>query len=100
MDIFQQNFRSDIFLFQNLAVAETFKGPGIQDLVSPAGTCGKGNEEIRFFQGAEFTDSIGACTGNYNIGKGKQIGEFLFDLFILDITFGSLQFGIQFAFSA
>jgi len=48
----------------------------------------------------DLTDCIRACTGDHDIGQREEIRELFFDVFILYITFSTIERLIHFAFAA
>ena len=48
----------------------------------------------------DFADCIRACTGDHDIGQCEEIREFFLDVFVLYITFSTIERLIHFAFAA
>lgn len=82
----------NLLLFKNHAVSLFFEGTGIQNLVTTACIGGQRDQEIWFMESTDLTDCISSCTGNHNVCQGKEIRQFVFDIFVLNISGSTGQF--------
>ena len=76
------------FFLQYQTEALFLEGAGVENLVSTACTCGKRNQQIWFFQCTDFTDCVCPCSGNDDVSQCKKVSKLIFDIFVLNITFG------------
>ena len=90
----------NLLLFKNHAVSLFFEGTGIQDLVTAACIGGQRDQEIWFMESTDLTDCISSCTGDHNVCQGKEIRQFIFDIFVLNISGSIGQFFVHFSFTA
>ena len=90
----------NLLLFKNHAVSLLFEGTGIQDLVTTACIGGQRDQEIGFMESTDLTDCISSCTGDYNVCQGKEIRQFVFDIFVLNISGSTGQFFVHFSLTA
>ena len=100
MDGLQQFFRRQLFFLQHHAVALFFERTGIQNLVAAAGVGRQGDQQVGLCKCADFTDCIGAGTGDDKVCQGKKIRQFLFDILVLHVAFGMFQGWIDLVFAA
>lgn len=77
VDGLQQFFRRQLFFLQHHAVALFLEGTGIQNLVAAAGVGRQGDQQVGLCKCADFTDCIGAGTGDDKVRQGKKIRQFL-----------------------
>ena len=96
----EEFFVGDFLFLEDHAVALALKGTGIQDLVAAARVGRQRDQKVRFVERVDFADRVGACPGDHDVGEGKKVGKFLFDVFKLNIALGVFQAFIGFSFAA
>ena len=100
MDRIQKFLISDFFFLKYHAESLFFERTGIQDLVTTAGISRQRNQKIWFVKSTDLTDGVCTCAGDYHVRQGKKIRKFFFDIFILNIAFGTFEGFVHFTLAA
>ena len=94
LNVPQQHFRRKFLLLQYTREALLFKGRGIENLVAPAGFCGKRYQQMRLFQREKFRNGVAPRARNDEICCREQVCQPIgnvFKLFIALLSFSSVS---------